>query len=239
MAFIYTNQSGGSAGSGIKGAFTFTASGTYTPSSGATSAYVVITGGGGGGGGAPAGINSSTGVGGAGGGTVDAWLKLTEGVAATIVIGAGGIGISAANGTNGSHSSITYGGTVIIGNGGDGGDAGPNDSGNRFLPAEPAASGSFPEPSVTANLFAAYIKRSQLGSGAIYSSASNTVHSGSGGDAYRGGAGIGKISTGNASENGASAIANSGAGGGGAYQTDNTNKKGGDGASGACLIIEY
>lgn len=81
-----------------------TASGTYTPSPGAKAAFVELWGGGGAGGGAAT-VASGGGAGGGGaaGGKVDKLFSPAS--ALTVVIGAGGTGVSAADGNAGSDST--------------------------------------------------------------------------------------------------------------------------------------
>lgn len=96
----------------------FTASGTYTPSSGVTFAVVEVIGGGGAGAGAvatPAGQNSAASAGGSG-----AYTKARVAVAGsvTVTVGAGGTPVAGAAGGNGTASSF---GATITAPGGSGG----------------------------------------------------------------------------------------------------------------------
>jgi hypothetical protein len=97
----------------------FTASGTYTPTTGTTSIVVHVVGGGGGGGGAAAtGAGQvSAGAGGGGGGYTRKRLGYGSGTTA-VTVGAGGGGVSAGNGTAGGTSSF---GAVCQATGGGGG----------------------------------------------------------------------------------------------------------------------
>ena len=100
----------------------FSASGTYTPTVGARSAYVQVLGGGGAGGGAGAtgAGQCAAGSGGGGGGYAESWI--TGGMSAqTVTVGAGGAGVANAAGGNGGNSSF---GSLLAGGGGTGGSLG-------------------------------------------------------------------------------------------------------------------
>jgi hypothetical protein len=92
----------------------FTASGTYTPTSGMVYADVEVIGGGGGGG------SSRSGAGGAGSYSKSLISAATMGASQTVTIGAAGAGAAAAstNGSAGGNSSL---GTLVTANGGGGG----------------------------------------------------------------------------------------------------------------------
>lgn len=86
-----------------------TASGTYTPTVGTTSALFLLSGGGGGGGGANADVSSLDGAG--GGGASGSWCEhFVAAISGTYAIvigaaGAGGLAASGGNGTNGGQST--------------------------------------------------------------------------------------------------------------------------------------
>lgn len=105
----------------------FTASGTFTIPAGVTAVKVTVVGGGGAGGGASV---SNTGAGGGSGGLAIKWLTgLTPGNTLAVTIGAGGTGVSNANGNNGSASTVASGTqtiSTITANGGTGGQASTN-----------------------------------------------------------------------------------------------------------------
>jgi hypothetical protein len=113
---------------------TFTASGTYTPTTGTAFAICEICGGGGGGGGAAAATTTTArGSGGGGGGgyarrLVDA---ATIGASKTVTIGTGGAGgnTSGTDGSVGGNSSINF-STSLAANGGSGGQGSTNSQGN-------------------------------------------------------------------------------------------------------------
>lgn len=101
----------------------FTATGTYTPTTGATSALVICVGGGGGGGGS-AGVNPGQ-NGGGGGGSGGYSQHFISGTLATqtVTIGAAGTagpGVNGAGGNGGNGGATSF-GTLCIANGGSGG----------------------------------------------------------------------------------------------------------------------
>jgi hypothetical protein len=100
----------------------FTSSGTYTPTPGTNSVMVEVLGGGGAGGGAVAQSSSQTNGGGGGGSGAYGRSRITSGFSgATVTIGAGGTGVSGANGNNGGSSSF---GALVSAPGGVGGSVG-------------------------------------------------------------------------------------------------------------------
>lgn len=112
-----TWQAGGAGAVIVVAIQTFTASGTYTPTSGMIYAIIECQGGGGGGGGS----GSSTGPGGgggAGGYSRGVFSAATIGASQTVTINTGGAGNSNAAGSNGGSVSV---GALISANGGTGG----------------------------------------------------------------------------------------------------------------------
>lgn len=104
----------------------FTASGTYTPTTGMKHCLVFTTGGGGGGGGADnnAAVAFVVGVGGgggAGGTAIEFFTAATIGASQAVTIGAGGLAGSATNGTNGGAGTNSTFGALHTGTGGSGG----------------------------------------------------------------------------------------------------------------------
>jgi hypothetical protein len=102
----------------------FTASGQYTPASGAKACVVRMVGGGGGGGGAAGGANRAGGGGGASGEYVEFHATSSAGIAGgAVTVGAGGNSGSSAggNGAAGGNTSITVQGTTYTAQGGPGG----------------------------------------------------------------------------------------------------------------------
>lgn len=92
---------------------TFTASGTYTPTSGMKYCLVFSTGGGGGGGGVDSSSNSSgivaVGGGGAGGTCIELFSAATIGANQTVTVGAGGTAGAATGGNGGNGGDTTFG----------------------------------------------------------------------------------------------------------------------------------
>lgn len=118
------------AGGGQKQLVTFTSSGTFTKASypGYSYAEITVVGGGGAGGGAESGTYWSVGSGGGAGGTAVVVVALSAlGANETVTVGAGGTGVSAADGGNGASSSF---GSHAVATGGTGGIFLFNDSGS-------------------------------------------------------------------------------------------------------------
>lgn len=203
----------------------FTASGTYTPSTGLVYAEVECRGSGGGGGGA----NLSSvpgGAGGAGGGQGSLSRSIlsaaTIGASQTVTIGNAGSGGASGfnNGTAGSDCSF---GTLVIGKGGGAGGASDPGAGNGAPGAGGVAgTGQFSEPGISG------------GSGNTNAGSSNfNILGGSGGGA---GGGAGTVVGGGAAATGYGA-----GGAGGARTSSGTTGSfaGGGGSKGYVLVKEY
>ena len=106
---------------------TFTANGTYTPTTGMTYCKIQLVGGGGGGGGAVPSYNAGGG-GGAGGYSYGVFTAATVGASQTVTIGALGAG-GAAGTHNGSAGGTTSVGSLISATGGSGGGGADNVTG--------------------------------------------------------------------------------------------------------------
>lgn len=104
----------------------FTASGTYTPTAGATSAIVELVGGGGGGGGAPATSSAQVGIGAGGASGSYGKRRISSGLTTTTVtVGLGGT--SGTGGTPGGTGGTSSFGALLSATGGNGGNpAGPS-----------------------------------------------------------------------------------------------------------------
>ncbi|VVE78196.1 hypothetical protein [Pandoraea sputorum] len=196
----------------------FTASGTYTPTSGTTSVIVEIQGAGGAGGGCPAASgNSSAGGGGGGGGYVK--HRMTSGFSgASVVVGAGGVGNASSAGGSGGASSFAG----IVASGGGGGQiAGPAAAPVAATPGSGgAASGG--------NIFNRPGGHGR--SGVVHSN--TAVSLGVGADSLLGRGGQGQVA--------ADGIGGVGYGaGGGGPVTGGTATTGGPGAAGLVIIWEY
>jgi len=97
----------------------FTSSASWTAPTGVIQVTVTCVGGGGAGGGTAAAASNGGASGGTGGGTVRRVIPVTPGIIYSVVIGAGGVGATNADGTTGSNS--TFGSALVIGPGGAGG----------------------------------------------------------------------------------------------------------------------
>lgn len=102
---------------------TFTASGTYTPTTGMAYCIIEVIGGGGAGGGTPtsgAGAGTAAPGGGSGGYGMGRFTAAQIGASQSVTIGAGGAGVANGAGGNGAATSV---GALISANGGGGGQA--------------------------------------------------------------------------------------------------------------------
>jgi hypothetical protein len=207
---------------------TFTANGTFTVPAGVTSIKVECWGGGGAGGGVIGANNSTRAGGGGAGGTYTLATIIVTTNQLTINVGAGGVGVSQANGGNGGTSSVVSGVTTISAVGGAGGRVGnPNGAG------------------VAASVGVTY----NGGAGAAATGGNSGAGGGGAGSLGAGGdavgatagaagspdGGIGASGRTNNTGNGNSATALSGGGGGG-RSTNNNNRTGGNGFRGQVKI---
>ena len=206
---------------------TFTSSGTYTKSSGATKALVYVCGGGGGGGGVD-GQGSSTGKAGGGGAAGGVAIKLiTSGLGATetVTVGSGGSGGTTSTGSAGGTSSF---GSHCSATGGAGGAGG---QGVAFSQATMAIGG---KGGIGSNGDVNIRGGSgQFGISAGTSASENS--SGEGGDCFFGG-GAQSIQGDNT---GRDADSIGGGGSGGSTNNTTANYGGGDGADGIVIVYEY
>lgn len=210
----------------------FTASGTYTPTSGMLYAALECVGGGGAGGGAAGTVGDVFNGGGGGGGgysriTVTA---ATIGASKTVTIGAGGSAGTAGanNGGNGADSCVTSSsctsGQIVAGKGG---------SGGLFSSAAQLGVGGLGGVAGTGDI----ASLGQAGQPGFYSLVATIVPAtGMGGSTpFAGGANATQGSV-----NGVAGAANSGGGGsGGGAQNTASNFAGGAGGSGICVATEY
>lgn len=204
---------------------TFSASGTYTPTTGMLYCKVRIVGGGGGGGGAAATTGAQTSVGSGGGageyaeGTFSA---ATVGASQTVTIGAAGAANSGAAGGNGGTSSL---GALITCGGGTGGVTGAaagvvNITGS--LGGTGGSGGSFRSPG-------------RKGYSSTGATASVNLIGGEGGDSQFGTGGLGAAS--NAA--GVAALGYGSGGSGALNFTSQSARSGGAGTAGLIVIDEY
>lgn len=205
-----------------------TASGTYTPTPGATSGFAWIQGGGAAGGGTGATTPNGCCAGGGGSGGSFAIVRLPTLTTQTVTIGAAGAGLSGAAGGNGSATSL---GALCscpggLGGGFDGAIHGGS-TGTMDVAGGPALSPA--APSGTGNII--FAKQGSPGTAGL---ALTNPLGGKGGDSFWGSGGLGNISA------LGSAGTNYGAGGAGSARTGNTSASAGyNGAPGAVLVFEY
>lgn len=207
-----------------------TASGTYTPTTGANRIVVELVGGGGAGGGVPVTTTqAATGSGGGAGGYVQLLIDTVPSSVA-VTIGAGGVGAAGLTGGTGGASS-SFGAFVTVA----GGQAGTSRQSDPSIPNFATAGGPGGAPTVNSGMPI----RSQWG-------APGTVGLSLGGGAYQIGgeggiSGFGAATTRSPLDAGGNAPPNSGAGGGGATAASNnlTARAGGNGGSGVCVVWEY
>lgn len=204
----------------------FTASGTYTPSTGMLYCIIECVGGGGGGGGVAGTVSQlyQGGGGGSGGYSRLVATAATIGASKAVTIGtAGSGGASGANsGTAGGDTSV---GTLCIGKGG---------SGGAFGSAAQVGVGGAGGVAGTGDLTAA----GMAGLPGLYNSANNTIAfaSGNGGSSYFGGGAPGVAGGGAFAGNNAG---NYGSGGSGAHTNGASNAAGGNGSAGVVFITEF
>lgn len=199
----------------------FTASDTYTPSTGMVYCLIRCRGGSGAGGGATGASSSAIAGGGGGeGGLSELLATATDiGTSQTVTVGAGGTGVSGASGGDGGDTSV---GTLCVAKGGKGGVAGQ--AGNS---GQGGAGGSLTGAAGDLKL------AGQSGGYGIRAALTMTaVHGGAGGGGAPGAvAGNTQANEGNA--------ASSGGGGGAAVNNSTSSAAGGNGAGGWVDIIEF
>ena len=240
-----------------------TGNGTFIPSPGCTSAYLVGCGGGGGGGG-----GSTQQNGGGGGGALQSTLtiNMTPNVASgyTVVVGSGGIGgAAAAGGNNGGLGGTTSFGTLAYFYGASGGGSSStntttptgglsfNTGSVNVYSSNSSASSNFgtsnyaSAATILTTTLPSYFAMGGLVAGAngfnnISATNGNyiggTTNGGGGGGAGPQGNGANGVSSGS---NGNSVAANTGAGGGGGGITVTTGSTGGNGGSGYLYVYTW
>lgn len=200
----------------------FTASQTYTPTSGTTSVVVELVGGGGAGGNTSITGVGQTSVAGGGGAGGYARSRLTSGFSGvSMTVGAGGLALSTVNG------GATSFGALLSATGGTGGPNSPAQTPPVLSIQGHGGAGS------SGNLV-----NSRGGDGMPGIAAQNTsTVSGSGGSSYFGGGGIGQPTGAGPGQTATSP----GAGGGGAFAGPSVGASqiGGDGAAGIILVHEF
>lgn len=208
----------------------FTASGTYTPTTGMVYCTVRGIGGGGGGGGAAAGGGQGgSGAGGGSGGYSEITLTATTvGASQTVTIGAAGAAGSSGAGGTGGDTSL---GTLLVAKGGVGGAVSNNNAGYGTAVGGGGGSGA----SGTG-----LIKISGGIGGTSWNLAATDMSGGHGGVGAFGGPGSGGwVGSGTAAVAGTAAAANSGGGGGGGACPASTTAAGGAGGTGLLIVTEH
>ncbi|MFM0407504.1 glycine-rich domain-containing protein [Paraburkholderia dipogonis] len=207
----------------------FTSSGTYTPTTGATSAVVECVGGGGGGGGVGATSSTQVAVSGGGGSGAFGRVRVSSLSSQTVTIGAAGVG-GAAGANAGSAGGQTNIGTWLVCPGGTGGAAGSAQTlTNAQVIAGTAAGGAVAATSATP----IFLSRGNASTFGI--SVYNTGAAFSGGGASSAFGGGGQATTGaanNASGNGAG-------GSGAANNISASAQAGGNGTAGLIIVYEF
>lgn len=212
----------------------FTASGTYTPTTGMLFAEVEMVGGGAGGGGCAGTVGSIYSGGGGSSGSYSRSIltAATVGASKTVTVGGGGNGGTAGanTGSVGSASCLTttscVSGQIVVANGGAGGVGGSG--GSAPVGGAPAAAG-------TGDLAAA--GTAGLYGSNVAGSLANFNPSGGGGSSYFGGGAQGVNNAGTLTGANAGAYG-SGGSGGNCYNTAGT-AAGGNGSAGVVFITEY
>jgi len=231
-AFNYA-QFGGVSGFSSINVQVITATGTFTPTTGAVEYEVFGVGGGGGAGGVPLCANGGAGSSGSGAGYVFKKFNATEmGASAAVVVGAKGTGGASGsnNGTAGGDSTFSPAGTgaTLTASGGGKGYGGNNAAGPAFVATQPDAPGTGTNGDL--NIAGSY--------GTIGQSLGNSVIVPIGGashlcePAQTSVAGSGPL-------NGSNATNYGGAGSGGVSITSSAAASGGDGFDGVWFVIEY
>jgi hypothetical protein len=209
----------------------FTASGTYTPTTGMGQCIVISTGGGGGGGGADSDGSSADagGGGGAGGTCIELFTAQQIGASQTVTIGAAGAAGANTGGDGGVGGDTTFGALHTAGGGGAGGGEA---SGNPINVADGGAGG-------TASGGLINVAGGGGGPGVAFVDSLTHVSGGVGGASFWGGGGHSITTQGSTPIPGIAGVAY-GSGGSGAVVRDNTaGAIGGAGAAGICMVIEF
>lgn len=206
------------------GTQTFTANGTYTPTSGTRYIIAICIGAGGAGGSTTSGSNNS-GSGGGGEGATSYYFGTVSGAQA-VTVGTGGTAVASSTGNTGGATSLS---TLCTAPGGLGGVGGT--SGGIFQGASGGAGGA---PGTGTLAFAGQAGASGLGAG---SGGDDSCAGGSGGG-YGGGTG-GATAISSASPDGSAGRGYGGGGGGGCATVGGGAGDGGAGANGLVFVEEF
>lgn len=224
----------GAVGDTLTGIQTFTADGTYTPSTGVSRIIVIVTGGGGSGSGYDATSASAriyhSGGGGAGSTAIKNISGVTSGYSGTVTIGSGGAGVNDA-GSNGGTSSFADGTNTLSATGGL----------SSARQTNTVSGGSFGGNGGTATGGALNIGGG-AGDPGIGVEDGVGIASGAGGSSYWGGGGRGgaRGSSGIADGGDGTAHGSGGGGGAGAHgASGSVDFVGGAGADGIVVVYEY
>lgn len=207
-----------------------TASGTYTPTPGATNGFAWVQGDGGAGGGTINLNGSFTLAGGGGSGGTFAIVRLPTLSSQTVTIGGGGVGVAGLAGGAGSGTSF---GTLCTCPGGLGGSPDGSSHGGGTGPADIGGQGAASPGAPTGSGNIIFVKRGEPG---LPGFALQNPQGGTGGSSYWGAGGPGGPS------GQGSAGSNYGGAGAGAARIANTNPPaapGFNGSQGAVLVFEY
>ena len=247
--FLFNNGAGALAWgiAGLRGLQTFTTAGTstYTPTAGTTRALVYVTGGGGAAGGAVSGVNNSVGSGGSSAGTAVGYFAINSTQTGTVVVGAGGIGVTGAAGNDGAASSFLFpsSGTpnaTISGAGGQGGEVKPTGTTDDYCIVGTVVLANGTIPAINAVFLGGYTTSGNYG-GCGFMLSPDVGCSGFGASSMYGGGALGQTQNQvNSRQNGRGA-SGYGSGGSGAIQTNNAGQTGigGNGSGGIVVIYEY
>jgi hypothetical protein len=209
----------------LVGVQVFTASGTYTPTAGMTTAVVEVQGGGGAGGGSVATAAAQYSMSGGGGSGAYGRGRFTAaqiGASQAITVGAGGTGVSGGTGGSGGTSSF---GALLTASGGAGGGAMPATSSSVVSLQGGGAGGS--------SVSGALVAENGIQGANGYVLNNNIATGGGGASKFGGGAPIGGVGTGTA------AVSKGSGGAGAGSNVSDTAKVGGAGAAGIVIIFEY
>ncbi len=210
----------------------FTASGTYTPTSGMAYCFVISTGGGGGGGGtdSPDGDSGNGGGGGGSGATcIELFTAATIGASQTVTIGAAGTAGSNTGGNGGNGGDTTFGSFHTAG-GGTGGTGSAGAANNNS--AAGGAGGT-----ATGGLINIAGAQGGFGCGAVWSDIDAIIRGSGAGSFWGDGPGAGFSAT--SSANGVAATVYGAGGQGGGNYNNSAGNTGGAGFAGICMVLEF